>query len=70
MEYSAFVSLHETQLKNSGIPSELWPSLHKKLVGEIYDAGEYVGLFRVEEEEEEGAEEDSEENENKEAGVS
>ena len=52
MEYSFFLSLHESQLQKSGVPEKLWTSLHKKLIGEIYDAGNYVGLFRVEDEEE------------------
>ena len=58
MEYEEFVALHETQLKSSGIPGTLWSCLHKKLVNETYDAGEYVGLFRVEDDDEEDDEND------------
>ena len=61
MEYSIFLSLHESQLQKSGVPEKLWTSLHKKLVGEIYDAGNYVGLFRVEDEDENDDEKDQNE---------
>eukprot|EP00048_Salpingoeca_helianthica_P010567 m.151542 g.151542 ORF g.151542 m.151542 type:complete len:687 (+) comp15094_c1_seq4:61-2121(+) len=38
-EYHVFVTLHETQLVQSGIPLELWPRLHDKLVEQTFDAG-------------------------------
>ena len=60
MEFNDFLALHESQLKSAGIPPNLWPHLHTKLVGEIFDAGQFVGLFRVEDDEEEEEEEEGE----------
>ena len=69
MDYPQFVTLHESQLKKAGIGTELWPSLYAKLVGEVYDAGNYVGLFRVEDEEDEEEEDEKEEEEEDEKEV-
>ncbi|KAM4677075.1 tubulin--tyrosine ligase-like protein 12 [Discoglossus pictus] len=54
---SRFVSLHRAALSTSGIPELYWRSLHRKLEGEIFDAGEMFGIMQVEEAEEEEDEE-------------
>ncbi|KAM4748472.1 tubulin--tyrosine ligase-like protein 12 [Rhinophrynus dorsalis] len=57
-DYSQFVSLHQAALISSGVPPLYWPSLHRKLHGEVFDAGEMFGIMQVEEAEEEEDEED------------
>ncbi|PIO34010.1 hypothetical protein AB205_0100030 [Aquarana catesbeiana] len=51
--YSQFVVLHQAALNSSGVPPVYWKSLHRKLEGEIFDAGEWFGIMQVEEMEEE-----------------
>ena len=37
-KYNSFVSTHSSQLEVSGLPKDLWPLLHQKLLNEIFDA--------------------------------
>ncbi|XP_053318735.1 tubulin--tyrosine ligase-like protein 12 [Spea bombifrons] len=64
-DYSQFVALHRAALTASGVPPIYWESLHRKLRGEIFDAGETFGIMQVEEAEEEEEEEEEEEDHKK-----
>ncbi|XP_066446461.1 tubulin--tyrosine ligase-like protein 12 [Eleutherodactylus coqui] len=55
--FSQFVALYQPALLASGVPRLYWQSLHRKLEGEIFDAGEMFGIMQVEEVEEEEEEE-------------
>ncbi|CAN2387258.1 Tubulin--tyrosine ligase-like protein 12 [Pristimantis euphronides] len=57
--FSQFVALHQAALLASGVPKLYWESLHRKLEGEIFDAGEMFGIMQVEEADEEEEEEES-----------
>ncbi|XP_042874118.1 tubulin--tyrosine ligase-like protein 12 isoform X1 [Penaeus japonicus] len=52
-----FVEQHKIQLESSGVPKHLWPTVFKKLQGQVYDAGENFQLCQLtysDEEHEEG----------------
>uniref|UniRef100_A0A8C5MRD1 Tubulin tyrosine ligase like 12 n=1 Tax=Leptobrachium leishanense TaxID=445787 RepID=A0A8C5MRD1_9ANUR len=51
--FSQFVALHRAALTASRVPDIYWRSLHRKLEGEVFDAGEVFGIMEVEEAEEE-----------------
>ncbi|XP_068236144.1 tubulin--tyrosine ligase-like protein 12 isoform X2 [Palaemon carinicauda] len=42
----SFVEQHKVQLESSGVPPHFWPTIFKKLQGQIYDAGEYFQLIQ------------------------
>jgi len=50
--YRQFLTLHQNQLQTSVVPEHLWPTLFKKLVEGVFDAGSTFSLMQVEEEEE------------------
>ncbi|KAG8438638.1 hypothetical protein GDO86_004993 [Hymenochirus boettgeri] len=50
--FSGFLSVHQAALTASGVPQLYWAALHRKLQGEIFDAGEIFGVMLVEEAEE------------------
>ncbi|KAM9313185.1 tubulin--tyrosine ligase-like protein 12 [Gastrophryne carolinensis] len=50
--FGQFVALHQAALGASGVPRLYWENLHRKLEGEIFDAGEIFGIMQVEEAEE------------------
>ncbi|NXT09798.1 TTL12 protein, partial [Prunella fulvescens] len=59
---AAFVALHGAALRASGVPTQYWESLSRKLRGEIFDAGDYFGIMQVEEvDDEEEVDEEMEE---------
>ena len=39
MPYGQWLATHESQLVPCGLPRSLWPALHAKLVGQVFDAG-------------------------------
>lgn len=43
----SFVEQHKIQLESSGVPSFFWPTVFRKLQGQIYDAGEYFQLCQL-----------------------
>ncbi|XP_029901989.1 tubulin--tyrosine ligase-like protein 12 [Myripristis murdjan] len=45
-EFSAFVALHGAALLASKIPQTYWRSLQRKIVNEVYDAGEVFGIMQ------------------------
>ncbi|KAF6032835.1 TTLL12 [Bugula neritina] len=47
-EFQDFLTLHEAQLVNNGVPSHLWEALHNKVRNEIFDAGLNFSLVKVE----------------------
>jgi len=51
--FKLFVSRHKNQLESGGVPPHLWQTLHKKLSGSIFDAGDAFALLQVEYENEE-----------------
>ncbi|XP_069580337.1 tubulin--tyrosine ligase-like protein 12 isoform X1 [Brachyistius frenatus] len=57
-EFSGFVALHGAALRSSGVPQLCWRSLHHKITGEIYDAGDVFGIMQLQQKEEEGNGED------------
>ncbi|XP_068134259.1 tubulin--tyrosine ligase-like protein 12 [Hyperolius riggenbachi] len=57
--YAQFEALHRGALTASGVPKLFWESVHRKLDGEVFDAGEMFGIMQVEEVEEEEEEEGS-----------
>lgn len=42
-----FVEHHKVQLESSGVPRYFWPTLLRKLQGQVYDAGEYFQLCQL-----------------------
>ncbi|KAA3673371.1 tubulin--tyrosine ligase-like protein 12 [Paragonimus westermani] len=48
LDFAAFLLLHEYQLRSCDIPGHLWRRLHEKLLDEVYDAGQFMVLNRVE----------------------
>lgn len=61
-EFAVFVALHAAALRSCGLPELYWRSLHRKIVGEIYDAGEVFGIMQYQDEEEEEEEEEKNNN--------
>ena len=46
-DYDQFLALHELQLKQSNVPEHFWKSVHRKLSGEIYDAGSAFTMYQT-----------------------
>uniref|UniRef100_A0A665WYX6 Tubulin tyrosine ligase-like family, member 12 n=2 Tax=Echeneis naucrates TaxID=173247 RepID=A0A665WYX6_ECHNA len=65
-EFGAFVAFHAGALRSSGVPQIYWRSLHRKITGEVYDAGEVFGIMHIQVEEEEDNGENEEEKKSKE----
>lgn len=42
-----FVEHHKQQLQSSGVPSHFWPTIFRKLIAQVYDAGEYFQLCQL-----------------------
>ena len=47
--YSVFLRNHAGVLAGCGVPEPLWPALHAKLTGEVFDAGERFEIQQVSE---------------------
>ncbi|XP_058061415.1 tubulin--tyrosine ligase-like protein 12 [Anopheles bellator] len=47
MDYDAFVEAHKPQLQSSGVPELFWPTLYRKLVGQVFDANCAFSLLFV-----------------------
>lgn len=45
--YELFELLHRPQLESSGIPAHFWSSLYRKLLGEVFDAGNVLSLVQL-----------------------
>jgi hypothetical protein len=45
MDYDAFVTIHEPQLRGSGVPERLYKSLFEKIAKQTFDCGEVIFLL-------------------------
>jgi len=57
-QLSEFLTVHQIQLINGGVPEIYWPTLHNKLSNQIFDAGESFNLLQVAYDEGEQADDD------------
>ena len=39
MDYEKFLAIHQPQLEGSGVPSHFWPTVHQKILNDVFDAG-------------------------------
>ncbi|KAK8392010.1 hypothetical protein O3P69_017552 [Scylla paramamosain] len=42
-----FLEHHKQQLQTSGVPAHFWPTIFRKLLAQVYDAGEYFQLCQL-----------------------